>query len=650
MKWQLTAFAFFICSLTFSQTKDELYAKLKTAKNDTNTVRLYGKISRYYVGTEPDSSTHYIGLGLRLARKLNDRLGEAMMMSVLGSLNETHGNLSLAKKYYEDALQISIELDDKNAIAQTKNGLGVIEGKTGHYAKATTYFLEALEIFKSIGNTNGIIQCYIKLGTVNDFNNNPKLALSYYNKAMELNKNDTLNNAYFTLLNNIGIIYAKSGDLQKALSYFEKGLNGSNTPKLIDVHISLLNSAMKASALLGYRSKALYYHNTAITKSRQYQLPDEEARALINYADEMLGDNPTLATEYYQQALALTQKISNREFTAEINLGLSDLYKQQNNYKAALEALETYQKIHDSLFNINKSRELATLFGSYELNESKNKIKELELNNKKRTAERNLVIGFVAATLLILFILIYYINRTKKLNAQLQENNLVKDKIFSIIGHDLKTPVSGLVQTLDLLDSGIIDEAQRKFIINTLSKQTKITYDTLELLLNWGQAQLKGVSVDMQNFQPKTIINRNVDMIMGQANEKSISIVDNVSQDIAIYADANQFEFIMRNLLSNAVKFTNENGKIEIDAKENDKRDAIIFSVKDNGKGINPEQLQKFISSNIAVAYGTKGEKGTGLGLLLTKEFMKANHGKIWATSKEGEGSTFYIQLKKAKV
>lgn len=648
MKWSATALALCLSSLLMGQSKDELLLKLKKAGADTSTVRMYGRISRFYMTTQPDSATYYIGEGLKMAKAINDRLGEGMMVSQLGSLNEIHGNLGLSEKYHIEALSIFEELGDKKAIAQGKNGLGIIEGKKGNYAKATTLFLDALAIFKSLNNVSGIVQCYIKLGTVNDFNNNPKQALDYYTKAMELNKNDTTSNAYFTLLNNIGIIYAKTGNMKKALTYFEKGLPGSNNPKMIDVHINLLNSAMKASAILGEKAKALNYHNKAISKAREYNLPDDEARALINYADELLENDNSLAIQYYIKALELANQAGNKEFIAEINLGLSQLYKQEENYKGAFTALETYQRIHDSLYNINKTRELASLFASFELNESKSKIKELELTNKQRTAERNLVIGAIVGILLIFFILWYYYHKNAKLTAQLQESNKVKDKIFSIIGHDLKAPVAGLVQTLDLLDAGVIDEEQQKFIINTLKKQTQLTYDTLDALLKWGQAQLQGVVVNPQTFQTKAIISRNIEILKKQADEKSIQIIDTTADNTAITADPNHFEFVIRNLLSNAIKFTDNNGLIEIAANLNPTNDGITFRVKDNGKGIAQEQLDKFLTSTIKVSFGTNGEKGTGLGLLLSKEFIKANKGKIWANSKEGEGSTFYFDLKKA--
>jgi signal transduction histidine kinase len=241
----------------------------------------------------------------------------------------------------------------------------------------------------------------------------------------------------------------------------------------------------------------------------------------------------------------------------------------------------------------------------------------------------------------------FYYRKMNVLNRKLNESNKIKDKLFSIIGHDLKAPVGGLVQTLELLEGDDLTAEERKYVIGQLRKQTQLSLDTLNALLNWGEAQLKGVSVNEQHFETKGIISKNVELLSKQAAEKNISITDNTTESVTVLADVNHFDVVVRNLLSNAVKFTNEHGTVEINAMETGKDGMIVFSVKDNGQGISAEQQQQFLSSNINVSFGTKGEKGTGLGLLLTKEFILANGGKIWLESKVGEGTTFYFSLKK---
>lgn len=130
--------------------------------------------------------------------------------------------------------------------------------------------------------------------------------------------------------------------------------------------------------------------------------------------------------------------------------------------------------------------------------------------------------------------------------------------------------------------------------------------------------------------------------------DKSIVITDNTRPDLMLYGDINHFEFIIRNLLSNAIKFSHPSGTIQITADIKPGSGQVIFSVRDHGKGISREQQKAFLKSNMDISFGTKGEKGTGIGLMLSKEFIKAGKGRIWVESEEGKGTAFYFTFSEA--
>ncbi len=632
-----------------AQTSSQLLDALKKAPNDTSKVRIYGKLSAYYMLSKPDSATHYCGEGLKLAKALKSKYSEALILSQLASVNDTHSNFVVAKKYYEEALNIFIDLKNELSIATVKNSLGVTEGKSGNFKVATNLFLDALSIYKKLNNTNGIVQSYIKLGTVSDINGNLDKALEYFTLANNLNK-DTTNNAYFTLLNNFGINAARRGNFNKAIEYFETAIrSSSNKPQFVDVYIANLNNCMKAYSEMGNKQKALVYHKMALEKTRAFNLPDEEARALYNFATYEVRTNPSLATNYLEQALAIQKKNGgNPDLTASIYGELSRAYKYSNKHQAAFDALEKYYNLKDSFFNITKSRELANMFADYELNEAKNQVEELELLNAKRTAERNIVIVAIVAIFIIIVILWRNSIRLKQLNLQLTETNKVKDKLFSIIGHDLKGPIGNIVQSLELINDNDLNAIEQKTLIEEVRKQTTVTNQTLNDLLTWGQSQLNGVIINPSAIKTKDIITHTADVLSTQASKKQIKVIDNTSEQDLIKVDKNHLEFIFRNLISNAIKFSNDNSTIEINSTYNTKENNIVYAIKDYGKGISKEQQQQFLLSTIKVSYGTSGEKGTGLGLLLTKEFIKANNGKIWLESEIDKGTTFYISLPKA--
>jgi signal transduction histidine kinase len=405
---------------------------------------------------------------------------------------------------------------------------------------------------------------------------------------------------------------------------------------------------MKAYSEMGNKQKALVYQKIALEKTRAFNLPDEEARALYNFATYEVRTNPALATNYLEQALAIQEKNGgNPDLTASIYGELSKAYKYSNKHQEAFNALEKYYNLKDSFFNINKSRELANMFADYELNETKNQVEELELLNAKRTAERNIVIVAIVAIFSIIILLWRNSNKLKQLNLQLTETNKVKDKLFSIIGHDLKGPIGNIVQSLELIQENSLSANEQDILINEVRKQTAATNETLNNLLAWGQSQLKGVIINPSEFKAKDIITHTVDILSTQASKKQIKVIDNTSEQDLVKADKNHIEFIFRNLISNAIKFSNNNSTVEINSTYNKKENNIVYAIKDFGKGISKEQQQQFLLSTIKVSYGTGGEKGTGLGLLLTKEFIKANNGKIWIESEIDKGTTFYISLPK---
>jgi signal transduction histidine kinase len=193
------------------------------------------------------------------------------------------------------------------------------------------------------------------------------------------------------------------------------------------------------------------------------------------------------------------------------------------------------------------------------------------------------------------------------------------------------------------METEVFSEAEIKQMISEVRKQTHASFELLNGLFEWGKAQLQGIQVNQKHFETHPVIQKNISLLSQQASLKKIIITDHSPVDARLFADPNQFDFIIRNLLSNAIKFTFPSGFIDIYASKNN--DEMIYSVRDTGIGITTKQQQLFLKTNMTVAFGTTGEKGSGLGLLLIREFMKANKGRIWLESEEGKGTTFYFSF-----
>jgi signal transduction histidine kinase len=230
----------------------------------------------------------------------------------------------------------------------------------------------------------------------------------------------------------------------------------------------------------------------------------------------------------------------------------------------------------------------------------------------------------------------------------LRESNATKDKFFSIIAHDLKNPFNSILGFSQILidDFEIFDEAKLKSIAGQINSGARHLYKLLENLLQWSRAQTGKIKYIPKEVDVKLIVDNYV-MIMGlTAEDKNIKIHSTITDKMMLYIDWNMIESVIRNLLSNAIKFSHEGGKIEVSKEETD--DFVTFSVKDEGVGISAKNIDKlFRIDTTFTTKGTANERGTGLGLILCKEFVERHGGNIWVESEVGKGSTFKFTLPK---
>ncbi len=267
------------------------------------------------------------------------------------------------------------------------------------------------------------------------------------------------------------------------------------------------------------------------------------------------------------------------------------------------------------------------------------------LAQEAQALQRNILIICTLSILAIMVVMSFYIRKIKALNRELTESNAIKDKLFSIIGHDLRSPVSNVVQMMDILGSIDFSTEERVDIIATLKKHSEASLETLDNLLQWGKSQLQGIRVKPTEIFPQVIFEKNLEAYSLQTAQKSIAINNQIPDSLTVFADADHLNFIVRNLVSNAVKFTYPSGTIKITAAQHDAEN-VAFSISDHGIGMNAASKRSVFKNFPVIAIGTANEKGTGIGLMLCKEFAEANGGKIWVESEEGRGSTFSFTLK----
>ncbi len=231
---------------------------------------------------------------------------------------------------------------------------------------------------------------------------------------------------------------------------------------------------------------------------------------------------------------------------------------------------------------------------------------------------------------------------------QLQELNATKDKFFSIIAHDLRNPFNALISGSDMLVHYFeeLEQEQIKEFIEEINLASRQAFNLLGNLLEWARSQTGRILYSPEKISMDEIVQKNKDLLEQNAKEKNIHLANDVEPDTFVYADKDMIATVIRNLMTNALKYTPYGGKVTITSKN--AGDFTETWISDTGAGIGKEDMDKLFRIDTKYStLGTANERGTGLGLILCKEFVKGNHGKIWVKSEVGKGSDFKFTLPK---
>lgn len=231
-----------------------------------------------------------------------------------------------------------------------------------------------------------------------------------------------------------------------------------------------------------------------------------------------------------------------------------------------------------------------------------------------------------------------------KINENLEASNQTKNTLFSIIAHDLKNAIGG-VRTLNQMlvdDFERFDKEELQELIQLMNNSSNSMYSLLENLLLWSSSQRGNIKPNKELNYPYFIVNNNKNLYSHSASEKNLEILNLVPKDFAFVFDASLLDTVVRNLINNAIKFSNEGGKISVSCSR--QGNEILFCISDNGVGMPQEKANNIFNMNVNKSTtGTKGEKGTGLGLMVCYDFVKMHDGRIWFESEVGKGTNAYF-------
>ena len=385
--------------------------------------------------------------------------------------------------------------------------------------------------------------------------------------------------------------------------------------------------------LIGAFIAFIYGKKRANTKKAIYEL------FLSQKTLSLIFDNLPVLISYLDTDLRY--RFVNKAHEAWLGLSLNDIYGKNIEEVVGKKAFEQISvNISKSLTGENSSFESSREIDGKERFTNSTIIPHLGPNKK--------VLGFFTIVADITELKIKE-QKIKEQNQELTELNTSKDKFFSIIAHDLRGPLGGLMGLTELMadETKQFTPEQNKELKLTLSHSTRNIYTLLENLLEWSQIQQGNIAFSPQMLDLRKLVNDCMKSVAESAEKKAIEIVTDIPAETKVFADINMLQTTIRNLATNAVKFTQHRGTVTISFNVADNGSAII-SVKDTGIGMSKKLLDDLFKLDVDTRRkGTNGEPSTGLGLLLCKEFVEKHGGNLWVESEEGKGSEFNFSIPK---
>jgi signal transduction histidine kinase len=578
---------------------------------------------------------YYLGLNLYNKGKEMEALesyNQALQYSrlsqnfaIMGSTYSMMGNIYRVNGLYDRAIEYIIKSKLNYEKANFQEGYGWAAYLLGRiYAdlkleyKAREYFKEALQIYEQVaekeGDKRGLAICYEQLGLLSLTAGNLREASRDIDNSLRIYSENGSKYGISNAYKNLGKIEYAKGNYTVAEEYLNKAL--ARKQEIGDV-----GSLSEINQYLGlcYLSKG------------------EKQKGF----------------EYLQKGLDYAVKNNQRKVQFEIYGQIAKAYLHLNDLKRAFDAQQKQVDIQGELLSGAAKIKLEQLQSIYAIDEKNEQIAELEHLNAINTLEikQHKITQIIAITAIVLAFLIavsvyFFYRKIRRKNKALKEAIATKDRLFSIIAHDLRNPIGS---SLGLSEFFVEEINNKNFEVaahyaGLFQQSLNEAFALLNNLLDWSRSQLQQIKFAPRRVKLAGIVTETQELFGSTIQKKKLEFQVNIAEDTQVVADIDMLKTILRNLISNAIKYSEENNRIIIESKVVTK--FIEIAVIDQGIGMSPEGLRSLFEfeSNSSTP-GTAGEKGTGLGLLLVKEFVEKHGGQIRAASTEGKGSTFSFTI-----
>jgi signal transduction histidine kinase len=587
---------------------DSLEVAFNQAKTDTARLTVLLKDEPYTYLAQSDKLLALYQQGLDIAiRTQNRQKCYKAAFSIATTYLYGKSDEGAAFQWYQKTLNYAEEIQNFGAVSDTYYALGIIYSHQGNRSKMYESFLKAIENDKKsrIFDSGSYEACIINYTEDKRFD-----------EAIAIGK--------------------------QALEQAEK--KGADFMNKINIYANLSNALKKVPN----QKQALSFYHTKIVALLDSAALQTNLDSDVNYLNVLA----TISADNDRHDLAI--KLANKvlDFKGEDLLTLNE---QSNAYEILATVYEQQKNYPLSILYLKKCAQLKHVCDEKRMTENAGvKVAKAESERdsllKQREVERQKwlsILGFSVAILMLLggIVVFRFYKREQKRKQELANINATKDKLFSIIAHDLRSPIGTLKNYLELTDFGMLSQAQFATASQKLTNNVNALFQTLDNLLHWAYSQLKGIKAKPEILNLHDVVSEELRFLSGIAQHKQITLVNTISSDANVFADRNQIGLAIRNILSNSLKFTASGGKIVLNSVYTEGSPMKLI-ITDNGIGMSQNiKNQLFTIEGDVSRQGTASEKGQGLGLILVKEMIEANNGTLHLESIENQGTTVIIEL-----
>lgn len=602
---------------------------------------MYLDLAKHYYGFEQDTAIRYAQQSLELAERAGQEKIQSNAYNVMGVALLIRSEYEEALKTHLRALAIREKLQDSTGVMESNINIGNVYYRNGDMGRAAEMYEKALGYALAVKHLRGQSMIYNNLG-------------NYYKDRWNRTEDPK--------------------DYEQALTYVQQSLR---IKEELNDHNGLVKTLTQLSQLtIQDKAKAKEYLLRALSIAEANQNTENKISVLHELANYHLQQKDyAQVKDYARQAYTLAKEAGSHFYISISAEYLVDAALGQNDYKAAYEYLSIKKDADEAVFNDSRQKIREELLVQYETEKK-------ELENQRLTHEqqfldlsirrRNELLAGTAVLVLVFGVLYWQQKKNHgKLkrahqqledahllatsqNAQIQEQadrlnatnhelsraNKFRDKIFSVISHDLRAPFSSLHSIIQLWDKKILSEEELFEVMPLIARETNALSLMLNNLLMWAKSHLGAEEVQAIQFDLDELVSENIDLLLPQILQKNQTLSLDRQAGLRISSDRERLSFILRNILMNAIKFTPSEGKITVAYPSPDE-----ILIRDTGAGMSPTMLAKLFTDRVASQKGTEGESGTGIGLMLCQEFAESIGAKILVESSPGKGSTFRIVL-----